>query len=80
MRSQTNNMRADLVFIKTDLIEKFRKKKAVGKEGLYSLFGVHARTGKRIIEGKSVNLATAQKVATAMGLKVQSIIKDWAKR
>ena len=78
MKSQTNNMRADLVFIKTEIVEKFRKKKAVGKDGLYSLLGVHARTGKNILEGKPVNLSTAKKVANAIGLKVQSIIKDWA--
>jgi len=77
MKNQTNNMRADLVFIRTELVERFRKRRVVGKEGLYSLLGVHARTGKRILEGRSVNLNTAQKVAIALGLKVQNIITSW---
>jgi len=78
MKSPTNNMRADLVFIKAELVEKYRKKKAVGKEGLYSLLGVHAFTGKKILEGKAVNLATAKKVASAIGIEIQGLIQGWA--
>lgn len=77
MKSQTNNRRADLVFIKVECVEKFRKANAVGKEGLYSLIGVHAFTGKKILEGKSVNLATAKKVASAIGIEVQGVIQGW---
>jgi len=70
-------MRSDLVIINLKPIENFRRKKAVGKYALYYLLGVHSRTGKKVMSGKPVSVNIAKKIADAIGVEVQGLIKTW---
>lgn len=70
-------MRSDMVIINLKPIEKFRRKKAVGKYTLYHLLGVNARTGKKALGGEPVSTSVAKRIADAIGVEVQGLIKTW---
>ncbi len=70
-------VRTDRVILDVKVIEKFRKKEALSKTGLYQRFGMHGSTGLRILNKKTVTLSLANKVAQVIGVPVQDLIVNW---
>jgi len=70
-------MRGDLVILDADRIRAYRLRSIQSKMQFYEAMGVHGRTGARILQGKSVSLAVASRVAEKMGVKVATLVKGW---
>ena len=70
-------MRGDLVTIKRDLIEKYRRANALSKGEFFAKCPIHFPTGTKMLRGEPVSLVTAKKVALVMGVDVQELIRAW---
>ena len=49
----------------------------MGRVEFYDRLGVHFLTGAKILQGGPINLRTAKRVASVLGIDVQKIIKAW---
>lgn len=70
-------MRHDMVIIRASLLERHRKQLLLGRVDFYEKLGVHFLTGAKLMRGEPVNLRTAGRIASALGVQVQDLIKGW---
>ena len=70
-------MRSDVVVVKFDLLEKFRKANSLSRFRLFSIIRVHPQTGKKLMDGETVSILTAARVAEAIGVEVENLIERW---
>lgn len=70
-------MRTDMVVVKSDLVEKFRKTRMLSRFRLFHALQVAPRTGQKLITGKPVSVAIAQKAATLIGVGLAELIERW---
>lgn len=70
-------MRSDMVIVRADLIEKFRKANVLSRFRLFSILRVNPLTGNKLMAGVAVSLLTAERVATAIGVDVENLIERW---
>lgn len=70
-------MRSDMVIVRAELLEKFRKANRVSYFGLFSILRVNPLTGNRLMGGIAVSVRTAERVATAIGAEVENLIERW---
>ncbi len=70
-------MRRDMVILRTPLLERHRKQLLLGRVDFYEKLGVHFLTGAKVMRGEAVNLRTANRIASVLGIEVQTLIKRW---
>lgn len=70
-------MRSDMVRLRTCVIERLRKQLLLGRVDFYEKVGIHFLTGAKLMRGEPVNLRTAGRIASALGVQVQDLIKAW---
>ena len=70
-------MAGDMVIVKAELIEKYRRENALNKVELAAKFSIHGATSSNALAGEPVNLSIAKKIAKAMGIPAQDLIEKW---
>ena len=71
-------MLGDMVTIKSEIVEQFRKDQVLSRSGLFDKFSVHADTGRKILSYKPVRISVVRKVALVMGVDVKELIQSWS--
>lgn len=70
-------MPGESVIVKSEIVEGFRKEHVLSRTRLFSELSVHGATGIKLLRGEPVRLSIAHKVADALGVNVQELIKSW---
>ena len=70
-------MRRDMVILRTRLLERHRKQLLLGRVHFYQRLGIHFLTGAKLMRGDPVNLRTATRIASVLGIEVQALIISW---